>query len=64
MPTMSGFDVAKAMIGVRPDISILMMSGYVRSEDRDAALASGVKELMLKPSTIEELADAIDRQVA
>jgi CheY-like chemotaxis protein len=64
MPSMSGFDVARAMLDVRPDISILMMSGYVRPEDRDAAIATGVKELMLKPSTIEELADAIDRQVA
>jgi hypothetical protein len=33
-------------------------------DERDAALATGVRELMLKPSTIEELADAIDRQVA
>ncbi|MGH8177770.1 MAG: hybrid sensor histidine kinase/response regulator, partial [Steroidobacter sp.] len=64
MPGMSGLEVAKAMLKVRPDIVIVMMSGYVRPEDRGSALALGVKELMLKPSTIEELADAVDRQVS
>ncbi len=64
MPAMSGYEVAQQMLTARPDVKILMLSGYVRPEDRDAALELGVKDLLLKPSSIEDLADAVDRQMA
>jgi PAS domain S-box-containing protein len=64
MPGMSGFELARTVHATRPDVPIIMMSGFVRPEDRDAALASGVTDILLKPSTIDDLGKAIERQLA
>ena len=61
MPQISGSDFARAILAIRPDVPVLMTSGYVRPEDADAARALGIRELIAKPDTVEELGDAIDR---
>jgi YesN/AraC family two-component response regulator len=61
MPRRSGFDLAKQVQSVRPDIPIVMTSGYIRSEHQEKARAIGIQELILKPDTIEELRRALDR---
>jgi PAS domain S-box-containing protein len=61
MPGMSGFQFARALLQVRPDVAVLMTSGYVRPEDREEARALGVRELILKPDTIDELGLALAR---
>ena len=61
MPGMSGFHLARALLDVRPDTPVLMTSGYVRPQDREAAQQLGIRELMLKPDTIEELGHALAR---
>jgi CheY-like chemotaxis protein len=59
MPQMSGFDLARELHAVRPSIPILMTSGYVRPEDRDAARAVGIRDVILKPDTVDELSQAL-----
>jgi PAS domain S-box-containing protein len=59
MPQMSGFDVARELQAVRPDIPILLTSGYVRPEDREAARAVGIRDVILKPDTVDELGQAL-----
>ena len=59
MPQMSGFDVARELQAIRPDIPILMTSGYVRTEDRDTARACGIRDVILKPDTVDELGQAL-----
>jgi PAS domain S-box-containing protein len=61
MPGMSGFHFARALLQLRPDLAVLMTSGYVRPEDREEARALGVRELILKPDTIDELGLALAR---
>jgi PAS domain S-box-containing protein len=61
MPGLSGFELINALYAVRRDIPILLTSGYVRTEDRERARSVGVQELILKPNTVEELGQAIDR---
>ncbi len=61
MPGMSGFDLARAMLTTRPDIPIVMTSGYVRPQDRETAQAVGVLDLVLKPDTLEQLGRVLDR---
>jgi CheY-like chemotaxis protein len=58
MPSMSGFDFAREVLRVRPDVPVLMLSGYVRPEDRETARSIGVRELMGKPHT-EQLGRAL-----
>jgi signal transduction histidine kinase/ActR/RegA family two-component response regulator len=61
MPNMSGLDLTQALHEARPDIQILMTSGYVRPEDRDRAREHGVRDLILKPNSVEELGQALDK---
>jgi PAS domain S-box-containing protein len=61
MPQMSGFDVASAILARNASVPVILMSGYLRPEDRARATAMGVSEILLKPSTVEELGAAIGR---
>ncbi len=55
MPGMSGFELSRALLDVRPDLPIVMTSGYVRPEDQETALQIGIRELIPKPNTAHEL---------
>jgi PAS domain S-box-containing protein len=61
MPGMSGSELARQIMEVRPDIPVVMMSGYLRPEDEEEARRLGVRDLILKPDTIEDLAQSLDR---
>lgn len=61
MPGMSGFHVTRAIREIRADLPVVVTSGYVRAEDRDTANELGVRELVLKPDTVEELARVLER---
>ncbi len=61
MPGMSGFALARGLLEIRPELPIVMTSGYVRAEDQETALGMGLRDLILKPNTVEELGDALDR---
>jgi CheY-like chemotaxis protein len=60
MPGMSGFDLARALLEIRPDVPIVMTSGYVRPEDQEMASRLGIRELILKPNTVSELGRILD----
>jgi CheY-like chemotaxis protein len=61
MPEMSGFDIARELRSIRPGVPVLMTSGYVRPEDRDAARAQGILDVIAKPNSMEELGRSLDR---
>ena len=64
MPGMSGAELARAILAIRPDVPVVMTSGYIRPEDELEARQIGVREVILKPDTIEELAKALHRVFA
>lgn len=61
MPGMSGFHVAQAIREIRADLPVVVTSGYVRAEDRKTAREVGVRDLVSKPDTVEELAGVLAR---
>ncbi|MDY6944609.1 MAG: ATP-binding protein [Pseudomonadota bacterium] len=63
MPGMSGFHVARAVQTIRDDLPVVITSGYVRSEDRQTAREIGVRDLVLKPDTVEELARVLEQLI-
>ena len=60
MPRMSGFEVARQLRSIRPDIPIVLASGYVRPEDEQMAATIGIQRVLLKPSTVDALAQTLD----
>jgi CheY-like chemotaxis protein len=53
--------LAQELLATRPDVPILVTSGYLRPEDQQKAERIGVRGLTLKPDTIEELCRNLDR---
>jgi signal transduction histidine kinase/ActR/RegA family two-component response regulator len=64
MPSLSGFDLTREALAIRPDLPVIMTSGYVRKEDEEAAQQLGVREIILKPNTLDELGKALQRLFA
>jgi PAS domain S-box-containing protein len=61
MPGLSGIELSKRVLAIRPQFPVVMTSGYVRQEDRALALKLGVRELVMKPNTVDALGDALHR---
>lgn len=61
MPGMSGLDVALEISRLRPDLPVVLASGYITDDLRARALEAGVRHLVYKPNTVEELCDVVSR---
>jgi PAS domain S-box-containing protein len=59
MPEMSGIDLARAMLGLRPDLPIILATGYSGALTLEQAQACGVRTLLIKPTVLEILAAAV-----
>jgi PAS domain S-box-containing protein len=63
MPGMSGMEVSRRILRIRPDIPVLLATGYVRTEDVEEARAIGIREVIWKPQTIGEMGDLLAQQL-
>jgi PAS domain S-box-containing protein len=61
MPVMSGLEVAQALKEIRPALPVVMASGYITEELRAKAPAAGIRELIYKPNTVDDLCAAVAR---
>jgi len=61
MPGMTGLELAAALSEIRADLPMVLASGYITEELRQKAPAAGVRELIYKPDTVEELCEAVAR---
>ncbi|HVZ73201.1 MAG TPA: response regulator [Polyangia bacterium] len=59
MPGLTGVDLVRAFRAVRPDLPVVLTSGLVDDHAARALAELGVDHIVLKPSTIEELAAAL-----
>jgi len=64
MPGVSGLDLARELLALRPGLPVLLVSGYISEELKANARDAGVSGLIYKPTTIDELGDAVHRFVA
>jgi len=61
MPRMTGLELASLMLERRPDLPILLTSGYSGSLDPDELTRVGIRELVGKPFLAQTIADAVAR---
>jgi PAS domain S-box-containing protein len=61
MPVMSGIDLARELFSKRPDTRVVLVSGYLPPHDIERARAIGIKDVILKPDTVDELAATVHR---
>ena len=53
--------MARALRQIRADLPIVMASGYITEDLRAKAPAAGVRELIYKPNTVDDLCEAVAR---
>ena len=59
MPNMNGSDLAKKLLDIRPDVPIILCSGFSENMNEEKAKSIGLKSFLMKPVTVEELSHAI-----
>ena len=61
MPGLTGVDLAKQILDIRPEVPVVLCTGLLDSETRTSAMAAGVREFHVKPVLSSELADCARR---
>jgi CheY-like chemotaxis protein len=61
MPNMTGEQLARQLLRIRPDLPIVICTGFSERIDAQRAKAIGIKGFVMKPMLINELAAEIRR---
>jgi nitrogen-specific signal transduction histidine kinase/CheY-like chemotaxis protein len=56
MPNMTGTQLAKSLISIRPDIPVILCSGFPEDVSTEELKSIGIKEFFMKPISREEIA--------
>ena len=59
MPNMTGDNLAKELIKIRPNIPIIICTGFSHQIDEEKALAMGIRAFVMKPFVIKDIAETI-----
>jgi signal transduction histidine kinase/ActR/RegA family two-component response regulator len=63
MPRMTGFDAAREIRALRPDMPVLICSGSEEKGDMEKLSALGLRQFIFKPISISTLAKAIREEI-
>ena len=61
MPQMTGIQLAGELLSLRPDLPIILCTGFSEFVDAKKAKAVGIKEFLMKPFSKRALATTIRR---
>lgn len=61
MPKVTGMALAEKLLRIRPDIPIVLCTGYSDLVSEETARAKGIRELVMKPVARKEMAEVIHR---
>jgi len=56
MPELNGADLARDFLSIRPDLPIILCTGFSETIDEDKAKSIGIKAFLIKPILLQELA--------
>lgn len=63
MPQMTGLELAQELLALRPDLPIILVTGFSQQVTADKAKKAGIREFIMKPLSISELTNAISRSL-
>jgi PAS domain S-box-containing protein len=64
MPSMTGEEFARVLHRIRPDVPIILVTGFSHVVDADKAHTLGIDAFLIKPWDVQEMADTIQRVLA
>ncbi len=64
MPGLTGLELVERLRATRPDLPVILSSGYLTNENRERATALGVDAVLPKPCSLEDIVAASRRLLA
>ncbi len=64
MPEMNGLEVARQLHAFRPDLPVILVTGFVGDFTEEDLKAAGISQLLMKPVSTPTLAQAVQRILA
>jgi signal transduction histidine kinase/CheY-like chemotaxis protein len=61
LPDMTGIEIMREMVRESINIPVVLVTGYGSEQSAIAAFRLGVRDYIIKPFTIDEIAEAVDR---
>ncbi len=61
MAELTGLELSEKVKRLRPDIPIILITGYSDQVSKDAAVAAGIDEYCMKPISMRELSTIVGR---
>ncbi|HQG32396.1 MAG TPA: response regulator, partial [Deltaproteobacteria bacterium] len=61
MPGMTGIDLVKKLLAIRPDTPVILSTGFSEAIDEHELKALGIREMIMKPLNTVELKTAVRR---
>jgi len=59
MPSMTGEELAKEILAIRPDIRVILCTGFSQKIDKEKAESIGIRTLLLKPILRQQMAETV-----
>ncbi|MBF0448305.1 MAG: response regulator [Magnetococcales bacterium] len=59
MPYLSGFELAKKILSIRPDLPVFICTGYSQTITPEMIRKAGIRDMLLKPLTMADLSAAL-----
>ena len=59
MPGLTGFDLAKKTMAIRPDLPVILCTGFSELINKEQAQALGIRAYLMKPVSVRELAQTV-----
>ena len=64
MPHLTGVKLAKEVLGIRPDLPIILCTGYSEAVDANEARALGIRDFLMKPYSVRKMAETVRRALS
>jgi CheY-like chemotaxis protein len=61
LPNASGLDIAREVRSLRPDVEVVLVSGFFRAEEVEAAHSAGIRETLVKANSAHEFVADLTR---
>jgi two-component system cell cycle sensor histidine kinase/response regulator CckA len=61
MPQMTGLELARELLGLRPELPVILVTGFSQVVTPEKAKAIGIRDFIMKPLSISELTNAISQ---
>jgi PAS domain S-box-containing protein len=61
MPQLTGARLAEELLRIRPDLPVVLCTGFSEMVDSDAAKALGIRQFLMKPFSLRDMGETIRR---